>query len=200
MAALSFRAAPPPGLLRSGIDVKSTAPSASNGLRMRKRLTHVEADGSVRMVDVGAKPSTARAATAEALVRMSSGALRALKSGVLKKGDALAVARIAGIQAAKRTAELVPLAHPLPIAHVEVACTFRGATSMHVSCTVRVNAQTGVEMEALVGAAIAALAIYDMCKALDRGITIEYLRLLEKRGGKSGVYRRDGRHKVDRSK
>lgn len=167
---------------------------------MRKRLTHVEADGSVRMVDVGAKPSTARTATAEALMRMSSGALRALKSGALKKGDALAVARIAGIQAAKRTAEMVPLAHPLPITHVEVACEFRDATTMHVSCTVSVNAQTGAEMEALVGAAIAALTIYDMCKALDRGITIEYLRLLEKRGGKSGVYRRDGRRKVGRSR
>lgn len=142
------------------------------------------------MVDVGAKPVTARMAVAEATVRMSKGAARALKAGALKKGDALAVAQIAGIQAAKRTAELIPLAHPLQLAKVDVQCAFRGATSIVIRCTARISAQTGVEMEALTGAAIAALAIYDMCKALDRGITIERLRLIEKHGGKSGVYRR----------
>lgn len=142
------------------------------------------------MVDVGAKAATMRTAIAEATVRMSDSAARALKTGALKKGDALAVAQIAGVQAAKRTAELIPLAHPLALTHVEVTCAFKGRAAVRIMCSASVNAQTGVEMEALTGAAIAALTIYDMCKALDRGITIERLRLLEKRGGKSGAYRR----------
>ena len=157
---------------------------------MPKRLTHVARDGSVRMVNVGAKASTARTAIAEATITMSPAAARALKEGALKKGDALAVARIAGIQAAKRAAELIPLAHPLALSHVDVECAFRGTRSVRVTCTASVSAQTGVEMEALTGAAVAALTIYDMCKAMDRGMTIDGLRLLEKRGGGSGVYRR----------
>jgi len=150
----------------------------------------VRRDGSVGMVDVGAKSHTGRLAIAEAVVRLSSAAARALKANTLKKGDALAVAQIAGIQAAKRTSDLIPLAHPLPLAHVDVHCELGTGNCVRIECTARVSGQTGVEMEALVGAAMAALTIYDMCKALDRGITIEGIRLLEKRGGKSGVYRR----------
>lgn len=158
----------------------------------KSRLSHVAADGSVRMVDVGAKDRTLRSAIAEAIVRMKPAARRALKQGLLKKGDALAAAQIAGIVAAKRTAELIPLAHPLALTHVDVRCALEGANSVRITCTAACTGPTGVEMEALVGAAVAALALYDMCKALDRGITIESLRLLEKRGGKSGVYRRRG--------
>ena len=160
---------------------------------MPKRLTHVRSDGSVRMVDVGGKSATERIAVAESFVRMSSAAARALKSGSAKKGDAFAVAQIAGIQAAKRTAELIPLAHPLPLTHVDVTCHFASATSVHIVCTARVTGKTGVEMEALTGAAVAALTIYDMCKALDRSMTIADLRLVEKRGGKSGTFRRGRR-------
>ena len=157
------------------------------------RLTHVAADGSVRMVDVGAKAATARSATAEAVVRMQPAALKALKKGLLKKGDALAAARIAGIVAAKRTSELIPLTHPLALARVDVQCAVEGKSAVRITCTAACVGPTGVEMEALVGAAVAALTLYDMCKALDRGITIDRLRLLEKRGGKSGTYRRRGR-------
>jgi len=160
---------------------------------MPKRLSHVRRDGSVRMVDVGSKSVTGRIAVAEAIVCMSGAAARALKASALKKGDALTVAQIAGIQAAKRTSELIPLAHSLQLAQLDVRCELVGSNRVRVECTARANGRTGVEMEALVGAATAALTIYDMCKALDRSITIENVRLLEKRGGKSGAYRRSAR-------
>jgi cyclic pyranopterin phosphate synthase len=142
------------------------------------------------MVDTSAKPSTARTATAEAMVRMAPAARRALKAGSLKKGDALAAAQVAGILAAKRTAQLIPLCHPLALNDIDVSIAFAGRDGVRIACSASCLGPTGVEMEALVGAAIAALTIYDMCKAMDRGITIESVRLLEKRGGASGRWRR----------
>jgi cyclic pyranopterin phosphate synthase len=157
---------------------------------VKKTLSHVTSDGSVRMVDVGRKRASVRAATAEAVVRMSAAAHRALKTGSLVKGDALATAQIAGILAAKRTAELIPLCHPIPLTHVDVAIRLRGRDAAVVTCSARCVGQTGVEMEAMTGACVAALTLYDMCKALDRGIVVESVRLIEKSGGKSGPYRR----------
>jgi cyclic pyranopterin phosphate synthase len=142
------------------------------------------------MVDVGDKPVAKRTAIAHALVRMSVEARRALKAGSLKKGDALAVARIAGIGAAKRTSELIPLCHTLPLSSVEVEIAFEGRDAVRIECRASCTGNTGVEIEALTGAAVAALTIYDMCKALDRAITIDGLELLEKSGGRSGVFKR----------
>jgi cyclic pyranopterin phosphate synthase len=142
------------------------------------------------MVDTSAKPRTARTAIAEAVVRMASAARQALKAGSLKKGDALASARIAGVLAAKRTADLIPLCHPLALTDIDVALAFVGRDRVRITCSATCVGPTGVEMEALTGAAIAALTIYDMCKAMDRGITIESVRLLEKAGGASGRWRR----------
>ncbi len=154
----------------------------------RARLTHVDADGAVRMVDVGDKATTRREATAEAFVRVSAAARSLVASGGLsKKGSPLEVARIAGIQAAKRTAELIPLCHPLPISYANVEVTpVRGG--YRVRATVRVEGQTGVEMEALTAVSVAALTIYDMLKSSDRAMIVERLRLLEKSGGRSGHY------------
>ncbi|HLJ85136.1 MAG TPA: cyclic pyranopterin monophosphate synthase MoaC [Candidatus Eremiobacteraceae bacterium] len=160
-------------------------------MRPRKSaLTHITRDGSARMVDVDEKPITKRVAVARALVRMSAAARRALKAGSLKKGDALAVARIAGIGAAKRTSELIPLCHSLPLSSVDVEIAFEGRDAVRIECQARCTGKTGVEMEALTGAAVAALTIYDMCKAVDRAITIERLELIEKSGGRSGVFKR----------
>ncbi len=153
-------------------------------------LTHIARDGSVRMVDVGEKPVTNRSAEAHALVRMSSEARGALKAGTLKKGDALAVARIAGIAAAKRTSDLIPLCHTLPLDAVEIDVAFEGRDLVRITCRATCTAKTGVEMEALTGAAVAALAVYDMCKALDRAITIERIELVQKSGGRSGTFKR----------
>jgi cyclic pyranopterin phosphate synthase len=154
-------------------------------------LTHIDEQGNARMVDVSGKEVTERTATAEATVRLSGEAYDALVAGTLKKGDALGVARIAGIMAAKRTDELIPLCHPLPIAGVTIDFTLdAGAHTVRIEASVKVTARTGVEMEALTAASVAALAIYDMCKAVDKGIVIDGVRLLEKHGGKSGDYRR----------
>jgi cyclic pyranopterin phosphate synthase len=142
------------------------------------------------MVDVGEKPITKRVAVARALVRMSVEARCALKAGSLKKGDALAVARVAGISAAKRTSELIPLCHALPLSSVDVEIVFEGRDAVRIECRAACTGKTGVEMEALTGAAIAALTVYDMCKALDRTITIERLELIEKSGGRSGAFKR----------
>jgi cyclic pyranopterin phosphate synthase len=169
--------------------VSGTARKPASPLR-KKRLSHVRDDGSLRMVDTRAKPNTARTALAEAVVRMAPEARRALKAGTLKKGDALAAARIAGILAAKRTAELIPLCHPLALNDIDVTLGFAGRERVRITCSASCVGPTGVEMEALTGAAIAALTIYDMCKAMDRGITIESVRLLEKAGGASGRWRR----------
>ena len=153
-------------------------------------LTHLDDQGNARMVDVSAKEITERSATAEALVSMSAVAFAALRDGALKKGDALGVARVAGIMAAKRTSDLIPLCHPLPISGVTVDFELDGErATVRVEATVKVTGRTGVEMEALTAASLAALTIYDMCKAIDKGIRIDGVRLLEKRGGTSGEYR-----------
>ena len=158
--------------------------------RTKARLTHVDDRGDVTMVDVGAKPATKRTAIAQAVVRTNAAAYRALESGALKKGDALAAARIAGIQAAKRTSELIPLCHPLQLSRVDVEIALAAPGTITVTCTAGCTGPTGVEMEALTGAAIGALTIYDMLKAMDRSATIADVRLLEKSGGKSGAFRR----------
>jgi len=156
-----------------------------------KRLTHLDAAGAARMVDVADKPSTVREALAESVVRMAPATLRAVREGT-PKGDALQVARIAGIMAAKRTSELIPLCHPLPLTNVDVDFEFVTG-GVRVLAKARVVGQTGVEMEALTAAAAGLLTIYDMVKAVDRGMTLQELRLEEKHGGKSGVFRRRGR-------
>jgi cyclic pyranopterin phosphate synthase len=156
---------------------------------MSKSLSHVKADGSLTMVDVGAKPATERTARAVARVRMNDDAARALREATLAKGDAFAAAQIAGILAAKRTDELIPLAHPLAIAAVDVSFAWDDAGTLRIETRASTVGPTGVEMEAMVAATLAALTIYDMCKALDKGITIEDVRLLEKTGGKSGTWR-----------
>lgn len=153
-----------------------------------KKPSHIAPDGSLVMVDVGAKAITERLARAESRVRMSAAAAAALREATLPKGDAFVAAQIAGIMAAKRTAELIPLAHPLPLSSVEVAFEWTSPTEVRIEAIARTSAQTGVEMEALVAASVAALTIYDMTKALDKGIVIDGTRLLEKRGGKSGAW------------
>jgi cyclic pyranopterin phosphate synthase len=153
-----------------------------------KKPSHIASDGSLVMVDVGAKAITDRFARAESRVRMSVAAASALRDATLPKGDAFVAAQVAGIMAAKRTAELIPLAHPLPLTSVDVAFEWTSETEVRVEAIARTSAQTGVEMEALVAASVAALTIYDMTKALDKGIVIDGTRLLEKRGGKSGAW------------
>ncbi len=151
------------------------------------QLTHIDDEGAAHMVDVGAKAETAREAVAAGRVRMQAETLRLIIEGNLPKGDVLAAARIAGIMAAKRTAELVPMCHPLLLTHVAVDLAPDEAGScVAITATVRCKGQTGVEMEALTAASVAALTIYDMAKAVERGMVIEGIRLLEKRGGKSG--------------
>jgi len=139
------------------------------------------------MVDVSAKKDTMREAIARGSVRMQAATLRLILAGSVKKGDVIATARLAGIMAAKRTHELIPLCHPLPLAHIDVEITpDRKANSLEIEAVVRTTAKTGVEMEALTAVAVAALTVYDMCKAVDRGMRIETIRLARKRGGKSG--------------
>ncbi|MFO0972445.1 MAG: cyclic pyranopterin monophosphate synthase MoaC [Phycisphaerae bacterium] len=156
----------------------------------RPRLTHLDAAGRARMVDVSAKRPTHRRAVAAARVRMKPETLAALLAGRMPKGDVRAVARLAGIQAAKRTSELIPLCHPLALDAVAVDLVPEPPDAVQIVATARVRGPTGVEMEALVAAAIAALALYDMCKGVERGIEIESLRLEEKSGGRSGLWRR----------
>jgi len=153
-------------------------------------FSHLDAEGRARMVDVGDKDETWRRAVARAKVTMSSETVAALSEGVVPKGDVLAVARLAGIQAAKRTSELVPLCHPVSLTSVTVDLSLSGA-SVEVEASAETVGRTGVEMEALTACAIAALTVYDMCKSLDRSITIEGLALWEKSGGLSGHWRRD---------
>jgi cyclic pyranopterin phosphate synthase len=151
-----------------------------------KRLSHVRADGSLAMVDVGAKPSTTRTARAEARVRLNAAAAEALRTAALAKGDAFAAAQLAGIMAAKRTDELIPLAHPLALGAVDVSFAWEDDAVLRIESRATTVGPTGVEMEAMVAASVAALTIYDMCKALDKGIVVERVRLIEKTGGKSG--------------
>lgn len=153
-------------------------------------LTHVDAAGRARMVDVAGKPASARVARAEALLRLDAAVRERLWQGQLPKGDALAVARVAGIQACKQTSSLIPLCHPLPLAAASVDFVRCGDDGVQVVCEARTVAPTGVEMEALCGASIAALTLYDMTKALCRGARIERLQLLHKSGGRSGTWDR----------
>ena len=153
-------------------------------------LSHLDAQGRARMVDVGAKTVTARAAVARGVVRMQPETLRMIASGSIGKGEVLAVARIAGIMAAKRTAELIPLCHPLAVEVAGIDFAEVGPGTLQIEARVRVAGKTGVEMEALTAVAAAALTVYDMCKALDKGMEITDIVLLEKIGGKSGHYLR----------
>ncbi|MBO0688674.1 MAG: cyclic pyranopterin monophosphate synthase MoaC [Candidatus Dormibacteraeota bacterium] len=155
----------------------------------RPRLTHVDETGAARMVDVGEKGTTRREATAECLVRMAPATVAAVRDASLAKGDALQVARVAAIMAAKRTPELIPLCHPLPITAVDVDFDLR-EDGVRVEVTARVTGQTGVEMEALTGAAAAGLTLIDMVKAVEKGVAIEGVRLLRKSGGRSGTWER----------
>ena len=153
------------------------------------RLTHLDAEGRARMVDVSAKPATAREATAQGFVRMSAATRAMALSGKAKKGDVRAVAEIAGVMAAKRCADLIPLCHPLAISKVEVAVTAVDE-GLCVTAKVKTTGPTGVEMEALTAVSVACLTLYDMLKAAERGMVIDGVRLLEKSGGASGDWRR----------
>ena len=150
------------------------------------RLSHFDESGASRMVDVGAKAETERIARASAVVRMKPETLTLIRDKQLAKGDVLEVARLAGIMAAKKTADLIPLCHPLPLTSVKLDFTFPSEDTVRLEAVVRVFGRTGVEMEALTAVSIAALTVYDMCKAVDRGMTIDRVRLEEKDGGRSG--------------
>jgi cyclic pyranopterin monophosphate synthase len=160
---------------------------------MSAKLTHLDEQGRARMVDVGAKDVTERVCTARAEVRMASATLEAIASGAIPKGDVFATARLAGILAAKRTGEWIPLAHPMPLDAVEVRLDPDAAAGcVRVEATVRAHWRTGVEMEAMVAVSAAGLTIYDMCKAMDRGMSVTDVRLVRKSGGKSGLWLRPG--------
>lgn len=153
------------------------------------RLTHADADGRLTMVDVGAKAVTAREAVASGHVAVSAATRRAVRAGRLKKGDPLQAARLAGVMAAKRTSDLIPLCHPLVLTGIDVELTHT-PRGIGIRAAVRTEGQTGVEMEALTAVAVAALTLFDMCKAVDPGMTIEGIRVLQKAGGKTGSWQR----------
>lgn len=156
---------------------------------MSDHLTHLDEHGAARMVDVGAKPDTERVAIAGGVVYMQPETLRLIRDGAIKKGDVLTIARIAGVMAAKRTSELIPLCHPLPLTHLDVDMTLDDeANAVRITATARTVGKTGVEMEALTAVSVAALTIYDMAKAVDREMRLSDIRLLEKRGGQRGDY------------
>jgi cyclic pyranopterin phosphate synthase len=155
----------------------------------KKKLTHFDAAGAAHMVDVGAKAETERVGVASGTITMLPATAKAVAAGTIGKGDVLGVARLAGIQAAKRTADWIPLCHPLRLTGVDVDLKVKG-TGVVITATVRAFDRSGVEMEALVAVSAAALTIYDMCKAIDRGMAISEIRLDEKRGGKSGTWKR----------
>jgi cyclic pyranopterin phosphate synthase len=155
----------------------------------RSRLTHLDPAGAARMVDVGGKPVSRREAVAECRVVMAPATLAAVRDAQLAKGDALGVARVAGILAAKRTPDLIPLCHPLPITGVEIDFELEAA-AIRITATARVDGQTGVEMEALTAAAVAGLTVIDMVKSMEKGVYLDSVRLLAKSGGKSGAWRR----------
>ena len=153
-------------------------------------LSHFDEHGASRMVDVSAKPETQRLARASARLRMAPATLRLIRDKALAKGDVCEVARLAGIMAAKKTSDLIPLCHPLPLTSVTIDFSFAGDDVLQISATTQVFARTGVELEALTAASVAALTVYDMCKAVDRGMVIERIQLEEKSGGKSGTFQR----------
>lgn len=154
-------------------------------------LSHFDASGASRMVDTTAKPDTAREARASAVVRMQPATLTLIRDRKVAKGDVFEVARLAGIMAAKKTSDLIPLCHPLPITGVTLEFTPVADDALRIEATVKVVGKTGVEMEALTAVSVAALTVYDMCKAVDRGMTVEHIRLEEKAGGKSGHFVRE---------
>ena len=159
----------------------------------QSRLTHIDDSGNAVVVDVGGKPVTRRRAVAAGCIRMSAACFDAVRQGVVKKGDVLAVAQVAGIMAAKKTGDIIPLCHPLGLTHCAVEFTLLpDACEIEARCTAACEGQTGVEMEALTGVSAALLTIYDMCKALDKRMEIGGIRLLEKSGGKGGDFYRDG--------
>ena len=155
-----------------------------------EKLTHLNSSGEARMVNVGDKPDTEREAAASSRVYMKPGTLEQIKAASLKKGDALAVARVAGIMAAKKTPELIPLCHPILTSEISIDFDLSAEDSVGITATVKCLGKTGAEMEAMVAASVAALTIYDMGKSVDRGMTITDVRLESKSGGKSGVYKR----------
>jgi cyclic pyranopterin monophosphate synthase len=155
-------------------------------------LSHFDDSGASRMVDVGAKPVSRRLARASGIVRMNADTLKLIQDKQAVKGDVLEVARLAGIMAAKRTSELIPLCHNLPLDSVTIDFAFADEHSLEIIATVQVEAKTGVEMEALTAVSVAALAVYDMCKSVDRGMLIGPIQLEEKQGGRSGHWRREG--------
>lgn len=161
--------------------------SDESAVKPADRLTHLAEDGSARMVDVGWKPVTDRMAQAAGAVVMRPATLALIRDGLLKKGDVLTIAQLAGIMGAKRTAELIPLCHPLPLNKVDVKLTpDESGNCVRITATATTSGKTGVEMEALTAVSVAALTVYDMCKAVDRGVRIEGIRLLRKTGGQSG--------------
>lgn len=157
--------------------------------KSKPRLTHLDAAGNARMVDVSDKDVTARIATAKGTIRMAPATLALIREGGFKKGDVLSIARLAGIMGAKRTSELIPLCHPLALTSVKVdlAVSSKG-DGIDITATCKIDAKTGIEMEALTAVSVAALTVYDMCKAVDRGMVIGDIRLVHKSGGKSGTY------------
>ena len=160
--------------------------------KAKSKLTHLDAEGRAAMVDVSDKPVSERTATARCTVLMQPGTIALIRDGAVKKGDVLSVARLAGIMGAKRTPDLIPLCHPLNLTSIDVNLSVDAArNAVDIDATVKVDGRTGVEMEALTAATIAALTVYDMVKAVDRGITIGDVRLVHKAGGKSGEYRAD---------
>ena len=162
---------------------------------MSERLTHLDETGTVRMVDVAGKPESERIARAEARVRMSAQTIAALERGDAPKGDVLGTARLAGIQAAKRTGDLIPLAHALTLSFADVRTAIDAAQGVvRIEAEARAVGRTGVEMEAMTAAAVAALTVYDMVKGLERGVRIEHVELLEKSGGRSGAWQREDDH------
>ncbi|NUQ62816.1 MAG: cyclic pyranopterin monophosphate synthase MoaC [Pirellulales bacterium] len=160
-------------------------------------LSHFDSEGSSRMVDVGEKAVTVRFARAAGRVRMAATTLRMIRDRAVAKGDVLEVARLAGIMAAKRTWEMIPLCHPLPLNAISLSFHFPDEETVAIQSEARATARTGVEMEALVGVSIAALTIYDMCKSVDREMVVEEIRLEEKSGGRSGHYRRNSGQEND---
>jgi cyclic pyranopterin phosphate synthase len=162
---------------------------------MEEKLTHFNEEGRARMVDVSEKAATARQATAKASVRVNAHTYGLIREGKMKKGDVLAVAQVAGIMGAKRTPDVIPMCHPIALTGVDIRFQMEDETcTIHIFATARCTGQTGVEMEAMTAASVAALTIYDMCKAVQRDIEIESVYLLEKSGGKSGLYRWEDKH------
>jgi cyclic pyranopterin phosphate synthase len=172
-------------------DTRPSRPRERFAPRPAREFTHLNERGEAHMVDVGAKPATVREAVAEGVIRMQPETLAKIVAGGFEKGDVLAAARIAGIMAAKKTAELIPLCHTIPLTHAEVVLAARAEdNTVHCRATCATKAETGVEMEALFACEVALLTIYDMCKAVDRGMEISGVRLLSKRGGQSGTWAR----------